>query len=67
MKKNKLKLNSLKVSSFVTAQDKELMNTVKGGISTFLFCPTAQWCTADTGCNVCEGTENATNCCPPIQ
>jgi len=61
MKKGKIKLSTLRVSSFVTAQDNAMTNTVKGGIRTMI------GCTVQSVCNVCEGTEDASVCCPPIQ
>lgn len=65
MKKDKLSLQHFNVQSFKTgfkkAQLKGGGSGLAGGICTNYDC------SAETYCNVCEGTENASNCCPPIK
>ena len=63
MKTNKLKLNDLKVNSFVTALDEKNVKTVQGGVS--YTCPThINTCPTQPGYTHCSHrpTEGGTGC-----
>lgn len=63
--KKKLSLQNFNVQSFKTGFKKA---EVKGGNSGYAggIC-TAYDCSLESLCNLCEGTEEATNCCIPIK
>jgi hypothetical protein len=65
MKKEKLTLQLLKVQSFKTGFKKA---EIKGGNSGLAggLC-TAYDCSLQSLCNLCQGTEEASNCCSPIK
>lgn len=58
--KKKISLQSLNVKSFTTENIKK--KAVQGG-GTGSNC----FCTVESQCNLCEGTEEASICCPPKQ
>ena len=65
MKKNKLKLNDLKVESFTTTD----ANSIKGGVITFVGCGTKSGCLSGNNCD--ENVHSMDNgiavpCKPPV-
>ncbi|MFA0963874.1 hypothetical protein AB9P05_18860 [Roseivirga sp. BDSF3-8] len=65
MNKKKISLENLNVKSFSTEFKP---SKLKGGASGYAggLC-TGYDCSLESLCNVCEGTEEASNCCPPIK
>jgi len=61
MKKAKINLTHLSVQSFQTSSEKDV---VKGGSTIQL---SLCICSIESLCNVCQGTEEGTVCCPPIK
>ncbi|MEL6560642.1 MAG: pinensin family lanthipeptide [Bacteroidota bacterium] len=55
MKKKTLKLDELKVKSFITEQDKAKVSTIRGGIKITFACTKAEKC--NTGETDCGGTQ----------